>query len=72
MALRKIGKCLGIFRSYVEECDLFAPNILLRFRGDTQFKTLTSALVSIFLVAFFMIVFSNRFMMTINKTDVYL
>lgn len=72
MALLKLGKCLGCVREYVEECDLFSSNILLRFKNDNQFKTLTSALVSIFLVTMFIIVFANRFITTANKQNVTL
>lgn len=35
MSAGKFRRCFTTFIDYVEECDLFAPNILLRYKNDT-------------------------------------
>ena len=70
MVASRFRRCFSTFLEYVEECDLFAPNILLRYKNETQFKTLTSAVLSITLVVFFIVVFSSRFLQCANRENV--
>ncbi len=65
--LRGIKKRVG---DGVEECDLFSCNISLRYNNDNDYKTLTGGFISICLLFLFALVFYNKFLDTINMSEI--
>ena len=63
-------KCLKRTLDAVQELDLFAPGIALRYKSENDFKTYTGAVVSIALIVFFGVVFANKFIDMVNRTDI--
>jgi len=63
-------KCLGKVLDAVQEFDLFAPGIALRYKSENDFKTYTGAVVSIALIAFFGVIFASKFIDMVNRKDI--
>lgn len=63
-------KCLNRVLDAIEEFDLFAPGIALRYKSENDFKTYTGAVVSIALIVFFGIVFANKFIDMVHRNDI--
>jgi len=61
--LNSIGHMIG-------EADLFYSSELLRFKGDTEYKTFTGGIISISLVAMVIAGFLSMISETLNKTAI--
>jgi len=61
--LRSIGRIIG-------EADLFYSSELLRFKGDTEYKTFTGGIISISLVAMVIAGFLSMITETLHKTAI--
>ena len=57
-------------KQLVKEVDLFAQVPAYRYNEDTNFKTVTGGFISLITMLFFIGVFANTFINTLNKKDV--
>lgn len=57
-------------RDIVKEADQFSVPITLTYKAEREFKSVTSALVSLIVIIFFAYVFIGQFIAMLNRSDV--
>ena len=64
----KLKSCL---KEMIKTCDLFSVSQFLRYKQDDSYMTVSGGIVSIVVVAVFIIFFASNAIDTINKTTIF-
>lgn len=67
MLLSKLGKTLI---KLLKKVDLFPTDQFTRYNSEAEYTTATGGLVSLVLIIIILILFSNKGIQTLNKTDI--
>jgi len=62
-----MGRIFKKIKSFLLKIDIFASKELLRYKGEGSFQTLTGGIVTLILIAIFIIIFSQNLKRLIGK-----